>query len=454
MRQYKKQQYVGLGVALGVLIALVLYSRSLYYHPGHYDHHRHHHPHVESDHAKSQAVNSAPINTNGRDKQQLLINALSAVHPDLTVKEVQESLGINLQMGNDQICASGLSESKYTNTNYCYPTEVHATDKDQLVLYGQVIPPGLYVKMDFQTGIRSVRLLNDSDRSPTKHGDNAAMTEDLIVSPDQTNTDNDRQDLSHLPKAQQLYISLQQSQQSNSNADEQLEILDKLEEAVHDYKVGVEFAKVPNAIQNLFKMASSIKPKGVQSQDDGESSTKIRQKLYLIMGVMCENNQKVQDLITAQIPDYLDQLLKEIGDKSVQGEVLFAISNYVRGNTDSIQNVAISAVSSQIGKQIDDGASSQRYNRRVVELMQDLLFSQMEKSLGEDSSDSNGFGGNNKDVVSSQWCDIIKKVYSISGQDSALVMDAAKATSNTLNDYFASRRSSSSISDIKTCDLH
>ncbi|CAG8549101.1 1151_t:CDS:2 [Acaulospora colombiana] len=239
---------------------------------------------------------------------------------------------------------------------YCYPKVFVPTNEFTEVLEGQEIPSGLHIKIDFSTGKKYAKLLDQNDprsevvlidEEGSIHQDShlnlvdSGTHESLENNPkvniyykDSVNFNNNTLPIisskpsKHISHSDHILFDSYVSQltQSSQSLKIIISVLDGLEDLVHELDFGIKLARG----HGLTFIVALL----------GHGSGEVRKKAALVIGTAMQNNPLAQGeaLRMNLIPQFLDSLSEE-QDIKVSSRLLYALSSIVRGNRRAIQTV-------------------------------------------------------------------------------------------------------------------
>ncbi|RIA87445.1 armadillo-type protein [Glomus cerebriforme] len=251
---------------------------------------------------------------------------------------------------NNEIC----------NENECFPRVFVATEEFQEVREGQEIPPGLHVKIDFNTGKKHAKILDPNDHESSEviiineDGDPIDQEEiepghKIIGDTSDGSKENKGPSLNfhqdskdnfslpiitsrhkeniRIPSSDHIQFELYISQLQNSSSLQVLvSALDGLEDLVHELDFGIKLAKG----QGIISILSLL----------DHDSAQIKKKAAIVIGTAMQNNPTAQDDVKHLriVSRLLDRLSNET-DVKVSIRLIYALSSIVRGNQNAIQSI-------------------------------------------------------------------------------------------------------------------
>ncbi|KAJ1565984.1 hypothetical protein HK096_005325, partial [Nowakowskiella sp. JEL0078] len=213
----------------------------------------------------------------------------------------------------------------------CYPKVFIPTLEFQIIRQNQQIPPGLHVRMNMETGVKEAKL-----RNPSEDDDEFGLidvpvdetTEELKV---KNNVNNQKQSIpkSRLTAQQRdAFGDLVAKLNSKSSVEEISNVLELIEEVVHEVDYGYEFIKSPKAVPAVIELLS-------------HSSAKIRLLAATVFGSSFSNNPSVSNLAISN-HDIYKVLLSHLeieNDLKALNRILYAVSSLVRSSPSISQNM-------------------------------------------------------------------------------------------------------------------
>jgi nucleotide exchange factor SIL1 len=196
----------------------------------------------------------------------------------------------------------------------CYPLEFQATAEFKPVRPGQRIEKGLHVSIDFETGIKQAKLLEDENKDkPTSYPvlvqePESKQPEVVII---------DKNDKASPLNSEEKESMAQLMYDLENNTAMQPEILETLHQIGSDYDVGAAVASYARVVLGLL------------------TSDETRSDASRAIGVLCSNNPDAQaKFIEAGAVEMVWAELERNGERSL----LYALGNLVRSNIDGLAN--------------------------------------------------------------------------------------------------------------------
>ncbi|KAJ3315931.1 hypothetical protein HDV04_000138 [Boothiomyces sp. JEL0838] len=212
----------------------------------------------------------------------------------------------------DQIC----------NDRICVPLHFAPTEEFQPIYPGQRIPKGLHIRIDYATGIKEAKLMDENEKDEnTAVNITPDVVEDskdaIIHPPESRNTSGltweERDTLEHM------------FEKLNTTAvDAQLPLLEQLSEAAHQVDVGTGLAS--NLDQILFLLRLLEHPDSV-----------IRSQTAILLGSIYSNNQEAISRIST-VPNFMSTIFnafKTEESDNVKYRLMYLISAVTRSSKDA-----------------------------------------------------------------------------------------------------------------------
>lgn len=226
--------------------------------------------------------------------------------PDSVSKQEAEIiLDADILIRASLIC---VESRKPGHEKYCYNQVFEASDSFNFVLWNQVLPVGLDIRMNFETGVREARSRTKIHNYHTVIG---ARVKDLM----------DKFTAKETPS-------------------KLLKSIESLELQVHDIENGLQFLRYHEAFEMFVDEMFSHK------------SAKIRSRLAVLIGSSLENNKDAQEIAYFHVFKHaskghydlfgriLDQLNVET-DPEVESELLYVFMSFTRGNHPAIRRLFV-----------------------------------------------------------------------------------------------------------------
>lgn len=249
-----------------------------------------------------------------------LKDALITVDSDMGQAAVGKALNCTIRLLGEEICV--LPNEPKNSAEFCYSKIVQVSDDSQEeipVRWGQMIPAGLHITMNMQTGRRAVSKIQASDKT---------QSTDLVVLSDT----NSLEYFSKYSMSLQLKNALKKLQQlynnDSANISQWMPYLTQVQEQAYDYKDGLALACMaanPGVVQDT-----------VNDMFTHENFT-VRHTVAIIIGTALQNNAEAQACVSKD-----RQLFDALLDRTVTDEInrdawLFALSWLVRGNEAAVE---------------------------------------------------------------------------------------------------------------------
>lgn len=171
-----------------------------------------------------------------------------------------------------------------SNPLNCYPKNFIPTEDWQIVKQGQVIPPGLEVKLDLENMNREARLIKDQGNQLNKK-----RNHDIIISNGDPNFQNLLENIKELVKSESINNRLR--------FDKIIEDLDVLVDWSSDLETG---AIIAQNIQPLLKLSGLYHTKNTQHNNFGFTEAqyiKVQEMIYRILASSFRNNIEAQEIL-------------------------------------------------------------------------------------------------------------------------------------------------------------
>ncbi|KAJ3325165.1 hypothetical protein HDV06_004922 [Boothiomyces sp. JEL0866] len=278
----------------------------------------------------------------------LLVGFALAESSYFSLDELQEGDSVK----GDQIC----------NERMCVPLIFNPTEEFQPIYPGQRIPKGLHIRIDYATGIKEAKLMDESEAE-----ENTAVN----VTPEVVEEDKDA--IIHPPEArnnsaltweERDTLSNIFDQLNSSTVDIQLQLLDRLAEAAHQVDVGIGLAS--NLDQILFLLTLLE-----------HSDQSIRSQTAVLLGTVYSNNHEATAKIST-IPGFISTILsafKKEESVDVQYRLMYLISAVTRSSDEVYQGfkrMKLFSTLLQAWKLGADSTAHQRLQRRILNYLIDI----------------------------------------------------------------------------------
>ncbi|KAI9205124.1 uncharacterized protein BJ171DRAFT_503049 [Polychytrium aggregatum] len=343
---------------------------------------------------------------------------------------------------SDLICKPDASGNEI-----CYPRLFLPTHEFQPVHDDQEVPKGLYIRMNFQTGLKEAKIyVPETDDQPNDHAAVAVASIDLDQDgsirrvdeavperhhhqqspqprPDPSDPSSSTSSRSkHVPGRnafEDLVVKLQETKDTTKI----LETLAFIEDTVHQIDWAYDFARTEHGIPAMI---------GYLENPDAN----VREKAALVLGSLTLNNPKVQDFIREHsLYSSLSNALATEPSIRVTSRLLFAYGSLVRSNRDALQSFHSYAhglsVLSRLWKTIGTDPKSLALRGKILTLLADS----MDTNMWEESPDQLDLRTKYEAIEDllvagplQTWCQILYEYVSTS-EPQAHFEDAAKTLS-------------------------
>ncbi|KAG0234706.1 hypothetical protein BGW41_001026 [Actinomortierella wolfii] len=306
---------------------------------------------------------------------------------------------------SDMICRDG----------NCYPRAFVPTHEFQEVLEGQEIPPGLHVRMDFETHKKYAKLMGrkepvdgsqehravvvvDTDKTGTQHHDLGSSMQATFDAHDQQEQQQEPSSgpniLNNMPEfhkpnphitmdehaAFTEYLAIIESTESSLRQVEAA--LEELGELVSEMDFGLRLAQ-GSGLRSVMELLACHPDTAAQSLCDRERI--MRSNAALVVGNAVQNHPTVQKAaIELDLHRHLLHLMTTESDSLVARRLLTAFGNLVRGNQNILTNYDIAKFAA-----IFTNSTDPIFRRKCAMFMTDFADPDMRKEVADDKVNQN-----------------------------------------------------------------
>ncbi|KAG4306397.1 hypothetical protein PORY_000385 [Pneumocystis oryctolagi] len=207
----------------------------------------------------------------------------------------------------------------------CYPEIFEATHIFQVVRQDQILPPGLHIRINFNTGVKEAKIMDENE----KEENNIilvyqnAHTQTTIIN--QKKPISDKYEIKPNLKIPQedrekFSIALTFLTSNNyNNSKDLIDILSLLEELSHELEFGIEICKSRIVVEHLIHLLKS------------SESVHVKKLAITVLGASLQNNpQALLYISDLKLTEVLLKSLDSEYDTGVMMKLLYALSSIVK----------------------------------------------------------------------------------------------------------------------------
>ncbi|KAG5518975.1 hypothetical protein PMAC_002506 [Pneumocystis sp. 'macacae'] len=213
----------------------------------------------------------------------------------------------------------------------CYPEVFEATHVFQVVHHDQILPPGLHIRIDFNTGIKEAKIMDENEENKNSV---ILIYQDGHIKA--TEPDDEKIPYSHLDEIKpnlkipqedhdqfSMALTFLASDKYQDSEENLINILLLLEELSHELEFGIRICKSRIIIERLIHLLKN------------SESVHVKKLVVTVLGSSLQNNPQallhISDLKLVKI--LLEKLNNESND-TVMIKILYALSSIVRSRNE------------------------------------------------------------------------------------------------------------------------
>ncbi|KTW29321.1 hypothetical protein T552_01276 [Pneumocystis carinii B80] len=211
----------------------------------------------------------------------------------------------------------------------CYPEVFEATHVFQVVHEDQILPPGLHIRLDFSTGIKEAKII-DEDENDKKNvilvykdghieSGNVAKESPIFsnipdIKPNLKISQAEHEEFS-------MALKFLVSDKYNESMEQLVNVLSVLEELSHEFEFGVKICKSRVAVERLIELLES------------SESIFIKKLAITVLGSSLQNNPQALVYISdMKLTKVLLNRLQYENDDGIKIKVLYTLSSIVKSS--------------------------------------------------------------------------------------------------------------------------
>ncbi|RKO97808.1 hypothetical protein CXG81DRAFT_27264 [Caulochytrium protostelioides] len=290
-----------------------------------------------------------------------------------TVTHEHEGHGHVVIKDKDTLCFHEFEEPQHIDHAECYPKIFRATHVFQPIRQGQMIPPGLHVRMNMQTGAQEAKLLSEESDSNMQvvlvpkpaSASASAAGQNASLPPINMGADASRLSAKERLTAQETDAFNQVIDRivaEGASATDVLEQLTFLENVLHQSDFGRDFMRNSRGVEALQRTLT---------MDDAAC----RGMALLVVGACSSNNPSAQlaALDGGMIRSVLDVLTKET-DPEVVRHAVYALSTLIRDFPHGVQQYEDAGGRHVLNSVLKRYRSDKRIVHKIEDLRSDISY--------------------------------------------------------------------------------
>ncbi|EMR11673.1 hypothetical protein PNEG_00111 [Pneumocystis murina B123] len=212
----------------------------------------------------------------------------------------------------------------------CYPEVFEATNVFQVVHEDQILPPGLHIRLDFSTGIKEAKIIDENEND--KNNVILVYQDGHIES---TNIIKESPVFSHIAEIKpnlkisqveheefSMALKLLISDKYNDSTEELINVLSVLEELSHEFEFGIKICKSRLAVERLIELLET------------SNSIFIKKLAITVLGSSVQNNPQALVYISdMKLTEVLLNRLQYEKDDGIKIKVLYTLSSIVKSSS-------------------------------------------------------------------------------------------------------------------------
>ncbi|KTW26827.1 uncharacterized protein T551_03289 [Pneumocystis jirovecii RU7] len=213
----------------------------------------------------------------------------------------------------------------------CYPEVFEATDVFQVVHQDQILPPGLHIRINFNTGIKEAKIMDEGDENKNSvilvyQDGHIQSTEPVDKEIPHSHLDEIKPNLK-IPQEDHdqfsMALSFLESDKYQESEEDLTNILLLLEELSHELEFGIRICKSRIIVEHLMHLLKSSK------------SIHVKKLAITVLGSSLQNNpQALLHISDLKLVKILLEKLDDESDDSVMIKILYTLSSIVRSQNE------------------------------------------------------------------------------------------------------------------------